>query len=231
MRRGQSPSKASVTGSSRFESAASSRWDLGEGAEEEEAPSVAREKGKEREREEWRHASYPNPLAANTANAGETSERVGASRSTRTAAGEEKMLRLSQFFAPPAESAAEDPVLGNFRRRLERAWEGEGDDVGGGGGGGGESGVFGDGDGEGRARFVGNENQGKRPTSVEVSAGGQMRNKSLRGNLGTVGSAGDVVHVGREGAEGAEGTEGDERGENNEGNEMKKVKKVSQAFV
>lgn len=222
MRRAQSPSKASVTGSSRFESAASSRLDLGEGGEDRDVgllgmgmgrgKAKAKGKGKdgerEREREEWRHTGHLNPLAANTANPGDedgnpsehvivaSSDAPATSRTTRTADGEQ---RLSQFFAPPGESVADDAVTRNFRRTLQRAWGLEDNDVGDGEDDGeGDSGVFGGCDGEGRARFV-EEKKGKRPTSVEVGAGGQSRNKSLRGNLGNVGDGG------REGREGSAG--------------------------
>lgn len=239
VRRGQSPSKASVTGSSRFESAASSRLDLGSGGGEDgEAgqwvgKSQGKGKAKDREKEEWRHAGHLNPLAANTANPGdgEISERVavasvsdapGPARTKRTADGEERLLRLSLFFAPPGESAADDPVMRNFRRTLQRAWGVEGDDVGNGDGDG-DGGVFGEGevDGEGRARFV-EENKGKRPTSVEVAVGGQSRNKSLRGNLGNVGNMGQVGDGRDEGDErdgGDEGNEGNEWSEAHEGHE------------
>jgi len=235
VRRGQSPSKASVTGSSRFESAASSRLSLREGGEDRDAgqlvgKSKGKGKAKEGEKEEWRHAGHLNPLAANTANPGdgEIPERIvvasdapGPSRTNRTADGEERLLRLSLFFAPPGESAADDPVMRNFRRTLQRAWGPEGDDVGNGDGdGNGDGGVFGEGegDGEGRARFV-EENKGKRPTSVEVGVGAKSRNKSLRGNLGNVGNMGMVGDGRDEGDEGDERDEGNERSVANEGHE------------
>lgn len=213
VRRALSPSKASVTGSSRFESAASLRLDLGDAGEDRDVgllgmgmgrgKAKAKGKGKdgererEREREEWRHTGHLNPLAANTANPGDEdgnpSERVivassdapAPSRTTRTADGEERSLRLS-----------------HFRRTLQRAWGLEDNDVGDGEDDGeGDGGVFGGGDGAGRARFV-EEKKGKRPTSVEVGAGGQGRNKSLRGNMG------NVAFVGYEGSEGREGSAG-----------------------
>ena len=198
--RALSPSKASVTGSSRFESAASASpspecegdgngdgdgADVGEDRARRRQRAKSNARGKERQREEWRH-THANPLADNSSlrldvatsrgEHGKDDEHDPPStpkkRIPTRARDQSRLLRFSQLMSDV--EASGDSLLDLSRIRFGDG-DCDGDD--------GSEYEFGE---EGRARLHDGE-MGKRPTSVSVEEGGaQGRNKSVRVRTGVI---------------------------------------------